>query len=63
MKFCLVCKLLLLTLLTFAQEPKDRHTIEFSTSDVLPTGAIARLGSTRFRHDGLITCQAVTSDG
>ncbi len=31
--------------------------------DALPSGAIARLGSTRFRHDGPITCQAVSFDG
>lgn len=31
--------------------------------DALPSGVLARLGTTRFRHDAPIICQAVTNDG
>ncbi|HQR07940.1 MAG TPA: WD40 repeat domain-containing protein [Gemmatales bacterium] len=31
--------------------------------DALPPGALARLGTFRFRHDAPIICQAVTNDG
>lgn len=60
MKYALTIATVLCTLLlTWGQAGTgiDAH------GDALPSGALARLGTLRYRHDAPITAQAVTNDG
>ncbi len=61
MKYCLALIVFLSTLLLAWGQVGiggiDAH------GDPLPSGALARLGTERYRHDAPITCQAVTNDG
>lgn len=60
MKYCLALIVFLATLLlAWGQVGTGKD----AQGDALPSGALARLGTQRYRHDAPITCQAVTNDG